>query len=86
MSPGERKRKAKQLAGLIEQLDVAHLVHNQLALDCLDLLKIGDKQGATEAGAVACAIDQAFRLINTIAMEGPLKYAGRGNKLREPAE
>ena len=80
MSPGERTRKAKQLAGLMEALDIAEIFTARLAIQCLQAEEPEKVQAVHDAGT------EVFRLINTIAMEGPLKYAGTGDKLREPAE
>ena len=80
MTAGERKRKAKELAGLIEALDIAELLRNRLAIMCLEA---ENPQGYQ---LQYLAAKETFQLINTIAMEGPLKYAGTGDKLREPAE
>lgn len=80
MTPSERKRKAKQLSGLIEQLDIRQVARHRLAIMCLE----AENPGAVQD--MADTLDEVLRLINTVAMEGPLKYGGTEHRLKQPAE
>ena len=83
MTPGVRKQKAKQLAGLMEQLDIAALVRNRQAISAYDALVEGDKDRAMLIADVGSAVNEAIHLINTVATEGPLAYGKRSSKLGE---
>jgi hypothetical protein len=83
MTPAVRKAKAKQLAGLIEQLDIAEILRHRLAMMMIE--SHGVSQWA-KFSDMATLQSEFMMLINNIAMEGPLKYGGTEHKLREPAE
>ena len=80
MTPAARKAKAKQLAGLMEALDIRHLMRQHLALQCLDAELPEGFQNMYKAS------EAMLSLVNELAIRGPLKYAGSEHRLKQPAE
>jgi hypothetical protein len=82
VTPAARKQKAKQLAGLIEALDVGHLLQNRMAHE---MLRCEPEQMAHFRDLADLSID-LLQLINTLAMEGPLQYDQRDDRLKQSAK